>query len=64
MILQQLMVRSQTWTELEKATVKASPTFSSFRSTLIWLLKNGYIERPSRGVYEITDRGRIFLKAL
>jgi len=63
-ILQQLVEKPHTWTELEKATVKASPTFSSFRSTLKWLLKSGYVQRLSRGVYDITDKGQIFLKAL
>jgi len=63
-ILERLIEKPQRWTELEKATVKASPTFSSFRSTLEWLLRNGYVQRPSRGVYDITDKGRIFLRAL
>jgi len=63
-ILELLREKPRRWTELEKLTVKASPTFSSFRNTLIWLHKNGYVERVSRGLYSITDKGQTFLKAV
>ena len=63
-ILEQLIEKPQRWTELEKATVRASPTFLSFRSTLEWLPGNSYVQRLSRGAYDITDRGRIFPRAL
>jgi predicted transcriptional regulator len=29
-----------------------------------WLLSNGYISRPERGVYQITEKGYKFLKAI
>jgi len=34
------------------------------QSTLYWLLREGYIERPDRGLYRITEKGKIFLDVL
>jgi len=31
---------------------------------LKWLLKERYIERPERGIYKITEKGRRLLRAL
>jgi len=33
-------------------------------TALEWLLKHGYIERPERGLYRITEKGLRFLETL
>jgi len=52
------------WTPLMKAALRESPTPWKARSTLEWLLRHGYIERPQRGLYRITDGGRVLLDGL
>ncbi|MBN2335957.1 winged helix-turn-helix domain-containing protein [Candidatus Bathyarchaeota archaeon] len=34
------------------------------QSVIKWLLKERYIERPERGIYKITEKGRRLLRAL
>ena len=34
------------------------------QSTIQWLLKERYIERPSRGTYKITEKGQMLLQAI
>ena len=34
------------------------------QSCIGWLMENGYIVRPSRGLYRLTDRGLRLLKVL
>mgnify|MGYP005659342579 CR=1 FL=1 len=52
------------WTEISKSTIMKSPTPAAFRGAFRWLLKNSYIEKLDRGLYSITDKGRILLEAL
>lgn len=56
------------FTNLEKCTVSSCMAFATsntFRRQLYgYLLANGYVERTSRGVYRITDRGRKLLAVL
>ncbi|MFH2111051.1 MAG: hypothetical protein ABIJ47_07310 [Candidatus Bathyarchaeota archaeon] len=51
------------WTLLAKK-VTGSSTPWLIQSVLNWLLSNGYVERPSRGLYRLTDRGQQLLKVL
>lgn len=34
------------------------------QSTLDWLLREEYVERPSRGLYRLTEKGRLLLDVL
>jgi len=52
------------WTPLVKATIEKSPSPWKVQTILEWLLQHGYIERPERGLYRITDKGIQFLKTL
>jgi predicted transcriptional regulator len=63
-ILEQLVEKSGRWTELEKLTTKSSPTYGRFQTTLKWLQQNGYINKAGRGVYEITEKGKQYLKIM
>ena len=52
------------YTEIEKrsvATCQAFITSNSFKPQFRYLLENGFIERVSRGVYALTDRGKSYL---
>ena len=51
------------WTPLMKLILMKSTPWKA-QAILEWLLKEGYIERPARGVYQITERGQLLLKAL
>lgn len=63
-ILEALAKGSMRWTPLTKLTLARSSTPWKAQTTLEWLVKVGYVERPTRGVYKITERGLLFLKAL
>jgi predicted transcriptional regulator len=52
------------WTPLMKMVVKESPSPWKAQVIIKWLLSNGYISRPERGVYQITEKGYKFLKAI
>jgi predicted transcriptional regulator len=52
------------WTSLTKAVLKESPTPWKVQSILRWLLDHGYLERPERGLYRITEKGLEFLRTL
>lgn len=52
------------WTTLFKETLRRSPTPFKVQSALGWLLENGYVERPRKGVYRITEKGRELLSLL
>jgi len=63
-VLKHLRGTPKRYTELLKLTLSDSATPGSFRSAIKWLLENGYVERPQRGTYQITEKGRAFLSAL
>ena len=63
-ILGHLLKRQHRWTELEKLTIKGSPTYGRFQTTLKWLCQNGYVNKAERGVYKITEKGKIFYTLL
>jgi len=63
-ILDVLSKKPMRRTHLMKEVLKRSPSPSTFNHVLKWLLEDGYIENPERGIYRITDRGRSLLKAL
>jgi Mn-dependent DtxR family transcriptional regulator len=53
------------WTELEKkvlGTWHPSATRTRFDNRLRYLLKKGYIERVSRGIYQITEKGEKYME--
>lgn len=55
------------WTDIRKRILGATYPFasdSSFRHQLRYLLEKGYIERVTRGVYQITARGEKYLEIL
>ena len=66
-ILELLEKSCMHYTELEKK-VNASghpfATTNTFKSQLDYLLKNGYVNRVSRGVYKITPKGEKYLNLL
>ena len=62
-ILETLAVGPMNWTPLTRLILRRSTPWKS-QSTLDWLLREGYVERPQRGVYAITERGRRFLEAM
>ena len=62
-VLNALAKGSMNWTPLMKLILKWSTPWKA-QSTLYWLAKEGYIERPERGVYVITEKGRQFLEAM
>jgi len=63
-ILKHLRRGPRRYTELLKLTLGDGATPGTFRSTVQWLLDQGYVERPQRGVYQITEKGRTLLSAL
>jgi len=50
------------WRELHPSTITAGENL--WRRTIKWLLEYSYIERPRRGLYRITQRGRELLESL
>jgi len=63
-VLEKLKNGPMRWTALTKAVLLESPTPWKVRSVLKWLLKHGYVDRPERGLYCITDKGLQFLETL
>ena len=63
-VLKLLNKEDMRWTSLTKAVLVESPTPWKVQSILRWLLKQGYVERPERGLYRITKKGIEFLKTL
>ena len=63
-ILEQLKEKPRRWTELEKLTTKSSPTYGRFQTTLKWLQQNGYVNKPEKGLYEISNKGKSFYALL
>jgi predicted transcriptional regulator len=62
-ILGALESGSMRWTPLMRMVVQSSTPWR-VQAVLEWLLGEGYLDRPTRGVYRITDRGRLLLFAL
>jgi len=55
------------WTDLEKkvlATCHPSATRSRFDNRVRYLLKKGYIERVSRGIYRVTESGEKYMEII
>jgi len=55
------------YTDLDKkvcATCHSFATTNTFKSQLHYLLSNGYITRVTRGVYQITPKGKNYLALL
>lgn len=55
------------WTDLEKkvlATCHPSATRTRFDNRLRYLLKKDYIERVSRGIYQITESGEKYMEII
>lgn len=63
-ILSLLNSESRRWTALYMEAVAEGVSPSAFRNILRWLLRHGYVERPKRGIYRATGRGRKLLEAL
>lgn len=51
------------WTPLMRKVLEASTPWVA-QSTLDWLRREGFIDRPSRGVYQITRKGKLLLRVL
>jgi Mn-dependent DtxR family transcriptional regulator len=55
------------WTDLEKkvlVTCHPSATRTRFDNRLRYLLKKGYVERVSRGIYRITESGEKYMEII
>ena len=52
------------WRDIISETAQQTGSAKISQSALDWLLASGYIKRVSRGVYEATERGVKFLKAV
>jgi len=55
------------WTDMEKkvlATCHPSATRTRFDNRLRYLLKKMYIERISRGIYQITESGEKYMEII
>jgi len=63
-ILEKLSEDPMRWTPLLKMVVKESPSPWKAQVIIKWLFSNGYISRPERGVYQITEKGRKLLEAM
>lgn len=63
-VLRMLRDGPMRWTPLTKAILRESSTPWKAQSILDWLLRRGYVERPERGVYRITEKGLRFLETL
>jgi predicted transcriptional regulator len=62
-VLEALARGPMRWTPLTKLVLRSSTPWKS-QTTLEWLLREGYVTRPSRGVYRITETGSLLLRAL
>jgi len=66
-ILELLRKDNVNYTELEKkvnASGHSFATTNTLKSQLDYLLKNGYVNRVSRGIYKITPKGKKYLNLL
>ena len=63
-MLEKLIEGPMRWTQLMKMVVKESPSPWKAQVIIKWLLSNGYISRPERGVYQITEKGLKLLSAM
>lgn len=66
-ILEMLSRRHVHWADLEKkvlATCWLFVTSPRFDRRLRYLLKKGYVERVSRGVYRITEKGKKYMEII
>ena len=66
-VLGQLTKSNVNYTDLDKkicATSYPFATTNTFKSQLHYLLRNNYIEKPSRGIYKISDKGKKYLTLL
>jgi len=66
-VLEQLTKSNVHYTDLDKkicATSYPFATTNTFKSQLHYLLRNNYIEKPSRGIYKISDKGKKYLTLL
>ena len=63
-VLKLLSEGDMRWTSLTKNVLRESPTPWKAQSILRWLLEHGYVERPERGLYRITNKGLEFLRTL
>jgi DNA-binding PadR family transcriptional regulator len=66
-ILRLLTKGKMHYTDLEKKMCLSGYTFATtntFKTQLQYLLKNGYVTRISRGVYQITSTGEKYLDLL
>jgi len=55
------------WTDMEKkvlGTCHPSATRTRFDNRLRYLLKKGYIDRVSRGIYQITESGEKYMEII
>ncbi len=55
--------RPAQYTPLLRAVLRDSTPWVT-QSTIHWLLTESYVERPGRGTYRITERGRRLLQAI
>jgi DNA-binding PadR family transcriptional regulator len=51
------------WTPIIMATIQSFTPWMVY-STLKWLEKRGYIVKPERGLYKITEKGKNLLNAI
>lgn len=51
------------WTPMMRSVLKGSTPWVA-QSTLDWLRKEGYVERPHRGLYRLTEKGKLLFDAL
>ena len=63
-VLEKLKEGSMRWTPLTKFIIQKSPSPWKAQTIIKWLLSHDYIERPERGIYKITEKGRHFLETL
>lgn len=63
-VLDKLTDSPMRWTQLIKIVVKKSLFPWEAQVIVRWLLEKGYIERPERGVYSITEKERVLLKSI
>ena len=60
-ISQEMPIR---WRDVIKETIEETGSSTKSQIALEWLLKQGYIRRKGRGVYESTIKGAKFLAGL
>ena len=66
-ILELLSIDCRHYTDLDKkvcATCHPFATTNTFKSQLHYLLSNNYIHKVSRGIYQITPKGKKYLALL